>query len=142
MISTLENLSSHGERSVSDISDDVSKVVCFESQWTNALVGQRRRMCRKHTRSIRKTCRRRSSPLPTVCLVVEPGEKVSTLRGVVVFSPDQIFVEYLVAYQRCRTHCFGKPMNERTVVKEGTKRGRKILRCAKECSFFQILPLC
>ena len=76
------------------------------------------------------------------CLVAEPGKKVSTFREVVVFSPDQIFVEYLVAYQRCRTHCCGEPMIERTVVKEGPNRGRKILRCAKECSFFQILPLC
>ena len=58
------------------------------------------------------------------------------------FFPRSNFVEYLVAYQHCCTHCCGKPMNELTVVKEGTNRGRKILRCAKECSFFQILPLC
>lgn len=79
-------------------------------------------------------------------LIAEPGGQVQTFREFIVFNPDQIFVEYLVAYQRVRTRCdCGKPTIERTVTKEGPNRGRKILFCCgdeEKCSFFQMLPMC
>jgi hypothetical protein len=79
-------------------------------------------------------------------LIAEPGGQVQTFQEFIVFKPDQIFVEYLVAYQRVRTRCdCGKPAIEQTVTKEGPNRGRKILFCCedeKKCSFFQMLPMC
>ena len=83
-------------------------------------------------------------------LVAEPGERARTFREYVIFNPDQVFVEYLVAYQRERSLCdCGVPVTERTVSKSGPNRGRKIHLCGKiqekdqkECDFIQMFPLC
>ena len=43
--------------------------------------------------------------VPPQSLRAETGERIQRFREYVVFSPDQILVEYLVAYQRKRTLC-------------------------------------
>ena len=113
-----------------------------------------------------KTVHRRDNPSPLFVdeklknkLVNFPdGQGASSLiaehprlpfREYVIFHPDQIFTEYLVAYQRERSHCdCGKPIAERTVRKQGDNRGRRIHMCGeindggKKCDFLKMYPLC
>lgn len=81
-------------------------------------------------------------------LVAELGDRIARFREFVVFSPDQILVEYLVAYQRKRTLCdCGEPAIERTVV-NGHNRNRKVHFCAKpkddkdNCGYVVVFPTC
>ena len=80
--------------------------------------------------------------------VAETGGVVHRFREFVVFQPDQIIVEYLVAYQRKRTLCnCGLPFLERTVI-NGQNRGRKCAFCPKDqgdetnCGFIAVYPQC
>jgi hypothetical protein len=82
-------------------------------------------------------------------LIAERGELRSSFREFVVMNSDQIFVEYVIAYQRRRKYCdCGLETVERTVTKEGSNRGRKIFMCSKDshdktrCSFLQMDPPC
>ncbi len=87
-------------------------------------------------------------------LRAETGGVVQRFREFVVFSPDQILVEYLVAYRRERTLCLcGLPARERMVGVEGNPdRGRKARFChwpkgdPRNCSsqkkFYWLLPRC
>ena len=81
-------------------------------------------------------------------LVAETGGRVQRFREFVVFQPDQIMVEYLVAYKRKRALCdCGLPVAERTVV-NGDNRGRACAFCPKDrddatnCKFVRVFPLC
>ena len=83
-------------------------------------------------------------------LVAEPGGRGNQFREFVVFDPDRIFVEYLVAYKRIRSTCkCGLPVAERTVTKSGANRGRNIVLCgalteggSTVCDFLKMMPLC
>lgn len=86
-------------------------------------------------------------------LVAETGGRVQGFREFVVFNPDQIFIEYVIAYRRVRRFCTcGLPIVERTVVKAGDNHGRRIHQCGKAassggdysecCDFIQMFPLC
>jgi hypothetical protein len=81
-------------------------------------------------------------------LVVELGGRKHRFREFVVFHQDQIFVEFLIAYQRVRSLCkCGLPVSEKTVV-NGENRGRPIHWChwpkddKRHCNFIQMFPLC
>lgn len=81
-------------------------------------------------------------------LRAETGGRVQRFREYVVFSPDQILVEYLVAYQRKRTLCdCGLRATEKTVV-NGENRGRKCHFChwpqddARNCGYIVVFPQC
>jgi hypothetical protein len=83
--------------------------------------------------------------VPAQGLRAETGERIHRFREYMVFSPDQILVEYLVAYQRKRTLCnCGLPATERTVV-NGENRGRPFRFChwpkddAKNCGYIVVL---
>ncbi|CAB9497177.1 Ankyrin Repeat Protein [Seminavis robusta] len=80
-------------------------------------------------------------------LIGEVGGVKSAFREFVVFQPDQIFVQYVIAYRRARKFCdCNRPLVERTVTKQTENRGRKIFICGagKEsgCGFIRMLPFC
>lgn len=70
-------------------------------------------------------------------------------REFVVFSPEQIPVEYLVAFQLKNTlcHCH-MPVTAKTVVAIGANRGRPCQFCnhskkdPRNCRYYAVLPVC
>ena len=105
--------------------------------------------CRVFSDKDRRTLAPFQGEKPT-SLIGEPGGRVDTFREYVVFEPERIFVEYLVAYKRVRSLCnCGVKVAERTVSKPGVNRGRKIHLCGKigtegekKCDFIRMFPLC
>lgn len=82
-------------------------------------------------------------------IVAEKGIRIQRFREFIVFEPERIQVEYLVAYQRTQLLCHcGVLAVERTVVKEGPNRGRLMRVCAhpresaQNCGFLKMLPEC
>lgn len=92
----------------------------------------------------RRALAKSSDGLSPSSLIGLPGELVLNFREFIIFNPDQIFVEYLVAYKRVRSRCdCGKPCEERSVVKRTENFGRPFQFCPdNKCSFMQMLPLC
>jgi GRF zinc finger len=78
-------------------------------------------------------------------LIGEVGGINRKFREFIVFQPDQIFVEYVIAYRRVRKFCdCNVRVSERTVVKNTENRGRTMIKCGNNdsCNFFRLLPLC
>jgi len=102
------------------------------------------------TDSERRTLAPRTDGSVPNSILAEPGGAVQTFREYIIFQPEAIFVEYLVAYKRVRSYCeCGLRVMERTVSKTGINRGRKISLCgniqqdgSKKCDFIQMYPLC
>lgn len=88
-------------------------------------------------------------------LIAETGDRVKRFREFVLFKPDQVIVEYLVAFHRVQRHCLvcstsmvksGAETNlyrlsERTVKKQTMNFGRTIL-CCDHCRNATMLPVC
>lgn len=77
-------------------------------------------------------------------LVCELGGAIQRYREFVVFKPEAINIEYVVALKRERYYCdCGRPASKREVVKAGLNKGRTIAMCAQDqCNFFQMYPRC
>jgi hypothetical protein len=80
-------------------------------------------------------------------LVAEKGAGANhPAREFVVFSMDQIYVEYLIAYRLVREKCdCGIAATKRTVVKKTLNRNCPIIFCGKNnkaCRFMRMEPLC
>ena len=79
-------------------------------------------------------------------VIAEKGgiQRSSSYREFVIQKGDQMFVEYLIAYQRRRKYCdCGHLLMERTVVKETENKGRICYFCPKDsCKFFRMEPRC
>ena len=79
-------------------------------------------------------------------VIAEKGgiQRSSSYREFVIQKGDQMFVEYLIAYQRRRKYCdCGHLLMEKTVVKETENKGRICYLCPNDsCDFFRMDPLC
>ena len=92
-------------------------------------------------------------------LIAETGGRVQRFREFVLFEPDQVIVEYLVAFHRVQRHCLrcsnrevstaesgagtnsSYRLSERTVKKQTMNFGRTIL-CCDNCRNTTMLPVC
>jgi len=79
-------------------------------------------------------------------IVAEKGgiQRSPSYREFVIQKGDQIFVEYLIAYQRRRKYCdCDQPVMERSVVERNDNFGRTLYRCSQDkCEFIKMEPLC
>jgi len=73
--------------------------------------------------------------------------KDTKFREFVLFDHTQVFAQYLVAYQLHKSHCHcNLPVMERSVVKEGPNKGRKLFICSQpveeSCNYILMEPAC